>query len=120
MDSPPRLTPVAREFLRWVSDDYCEAFLLRDILKRQLGMLSPEDERRAALDAIRALVIANLVVVGDMKTDTVGLSLWNGSAKDLASRLERSWKSNEPPRMGEGPWFDATDQGRKLLQETNS
>lgn len=112
----PSLSPSAREFLCWAADDFSEAFVLRDVLRRLEGSLSSEIERLKALEVINELFDADLLVVGDMRSGAAGLQLWSGTTKDVRGRLEKEWRIEDPPRMGEGPWFDATEKGKMLAR----
>lgn len=119
MSPLPKLSAAAVEFLVWAGDDYTEAFVLRDILKRLKGALSGEEEREEALDVLGELLQADLIRVGEMRRNTVGIDYWDNPASELIARLEACWSSASPPRMGEGPWFYVTDRGRQFVDNLN-
>lgn len=114
-DKPP-LSVVARELLAWAADDFTEVFVVRDVLKRLVGTLAPDEERAAALETLTELVSARLVEVGDMRGDAPGLVYWGDSPVEVMGRLGRIWSASEPPKMGEGPWLAATESGRERLK----
>jgi hypothetical protein len=113
MSERSELHPAGIELLVWASDDYSEAFVLRDILRRLSGDLSPKAEKDAALAIIGELLERGLIRVGDMNTDTEGLAYWELSVSETLSKLNSLWDIAHPPTMGNGPWFDATESGRR-------
>jgi hypothetical protein len=110
--SRSQISLAALEFLNWAADDFTEAFVLRDILQRTIGPLSPQTERSAALEVVHELLEAGLIDIGDMRSDTAGLSFWEGSRQNLLKKLASEWTESQPPEMGAGPWFFATDKGK--------
>ena len=116
-DADPRLSPAAYEYLRWAADDFCELFVLRDVLRRLAGDLKPIDEKDAALVVLSELLNAELVRVGDMSVDTPGLAYWDLAAPEALARIAAAWNDHHPPEMGHGPWLDATPTGKTIAAE---
>ncbi len=113
--SPP-LSSTAIEFLRWAADDFVEAFCLRDVVRRLVGILSPEAEREAALAVLHELFAAELLRVGEMQGDTDGLVYWEGPWPGLIGRVEALWSVQHPPEMGQAPWFYASEKGKRVAE----
>lgn len=116
--SPPdsrSLDSVAAEFLRWAADDYVELLLLRQVIRRHIGSLSPEVEREVGLDVLRELFSGGLLRVGEMRADAPGLVYWDGPPSDLVERVKSLWNVHAPPAMGEPPWFYASDAGKSVV-----
>lgn len=66
---------------------------------------------------LRELLATDFIRVGEMQSDTAGLSYWKGSWPDLIDRVEAVWNIQRPPGMGEGPWFFATAKGKGVARE---
>jgi hypothetical protein len=113
----PTLSPAADEYLGWAADDFCELFVLRDVLRRLAGDLKPIDEKAAALGVLRELLAADLVRVGDMRADTPGLAYWDLAGPEALTRIAAAWDVNQPPEMAHGPWLYATPTGKTIAAE---
>jgi hypothetical protein len=118
MNTPPSppLSSTAVEFLRWAADDFVEAFCLRDVVRRLVGILTPEAEREAGLAVLQELFAAELLRVGEMQADTEGLVYWEGPWPDLIGRVEAAWSVKHPPEMGQPPWFSASEKGKRMAE----
>ena len=110
------LTPSAKEFLVWCVDDYTEAFVLRDVLRRVDPPASPEDERAKAMATLEELIVSGLVRVGDMVATVPGLRYWDDLPAEILARIAAAWDVASPPEMGHGPWFHASDAGKVAAQ----
>jgi hypothetical protein len=108
------LSRTAASLLVWAADDYIELFGVQEVLRRVVGTLSPEEQRMASLAALTELLSAGLVRVGDMESEAVGLTYWDGTTTQVLDRLRSTWSTEKPPRMGEGPWVAATDAGKRI------
>jgi hypothetical protein len=111
----PSLSPAAVEFLTWAADDFVEIFCLRDVIRRQIGVLGPEAEKEAGLTALRELIAGGLLRVGEMHSDAPGLIYWEAPPPALIERIKNLWSIQTPPAMGEPPWFYATDEGKRVV-----
>jgi hypothetical protein len=107
-----QLSPAAQEFLIWAADDYTEIFVLRTVLQRVNGPLNPEEERTAGMKVVRELLEAGSVKVGEMQADVSGLVYWEGTNSELEARIGLAWSAEQPPSMGEGPWFNVSRDGK--------
>jgi hypothetical protein len=111
----PSLGAIATEFLVWAVDDFVEAFCLRDILRRQVGPLSPPTEKEVALVVIGRLIASGLIRAGEMRADVTGLAYWSETDQALIQRISDVWTIDSPPKMGESPWFHATEEGKHVV-----
>jgi hypothetical protein len=109
-------TESAREFLVWCADDYTEAFVLCDVLRRIDPLASPEEERTKALSVLTELIEVGFIQVGDMVSTVSGLRYWEGPPSKILARLAAAWPTTAPPEMGHGPWFHATEAGKAAAQ----
>lgn len=105
----------AFEVLAWCVDDFTSlatVFNLASKGQEELGA-----QRTAALDAIRLLIRAGLVRVGEMSTDVPGLAYWQVDSDTSYERLRSVLMGLvAPPSPVLNIWLHATEAGRHYFE----
>lgn len=96
------------------TDDWVSAAEVYGIAVEFTALTAPEDRRDLALGAIARLVLAGLVVPGDV-TDA-GHVPWTCSPEEAVVRIVRDWSAREDPMVmpGEIVWLANTPAGDDL------
>jgi hypothetical protein len=76
---------------------------------------------RSSLDAIRELLDAEYLYVGDAITDATGsytVRSWELGPRDALLRIEKKWLGlGRQPDLGDVVWFELTDQGKSQARK---
>jgi hypothetical protein len=79
---------------------------------RSLGSRTGDEVRDVSLQAIRALVVAGLVEIGEVFEGT-GFCAWDEDLDTSLERVRAIWETTEPERWGFAVWVSNTPAGNE-------
>jgi hypothetical protein len=94
--------------LREGLDDWVPLVVL-DGLARKMGARNDVESRTMTLDAVRELVNAGLIRIGEVSDG--GFVEWGGSVDSTVSRLEEVWSGSDRNVWGFSAWTCNTSAG---------
>jgi hypothetical protein len=96
-------------------DDWLDLSEVVWVVRSKTGV-DGEQLRSATLEAIRQVLEAKLVTVGDLTT--CNFVPWNSPTESSLKRIEAEWKTlNQRPGLGDVAWFSTTPAGDALAKQ---